>query len=793
MIRKYLKLILRDLIKRKSFSLINIAGIALGFSVCIITILYVVTEFSFDKHIPSAANKYRIIWGPPNYISGLFPYAFKEKIEPQLPDGSEMCIVFHSSGYLSFNHNDYKYKNILFSDSNFLSMFGSSLVQGNATGMLTAPLQIILSEHTAHTIFGNTNPINQTIQFWKNDFTVIGVFRDLPETSHLSADAVISVSSWKKLGPENITSWRNKSYNYYLSLPSNISISQLQSNIKNIYMDSDPEVVNAPKEVKSTVTFTMEPITDIHLKSGHVLWDEDKNKGDFSIIITFIVVGLLILLMSGFNYINLTTAYFQTKNKISGIQKVLGANSGDLIKYIFIQTSLLMISGLIFALWISASLLPYFNMVVTRQISFSLLLAPNIIWIIFLVVLMMFIFFGIYPALSFSGENPVFLLKRKVIQYSSSVLSLRKLLVIVQFVISIALITGINNMGRQISLMSSQKLGFNSDQLIDVTFGLDKEHYELFKNRIESIPGIVAISAASNTPAGQINNENPFRLSSETDDKNQNGSAVVGIVPNYFDVMGIKLLEGENFSASMEKKDVAILSKKAAEMLRLSKAVGEHVKLGLTGKNYTIVGIVDDAQYRSLRETPKAVVYLPDYNNYSQIVIRLGKGNHEKTIKEIKKVWSSISPEIPFEFAFFDTKLQINYAYETSTMKLLNILVIISIIISLLGVFGLITEITIQRTKEIGIRKINGAKVTEVMFMLGIDFIKWVTIAYVIACPIAWFAMHKWLQAFAYKTELSWWIFVLAGILALGIALLTVSWQSWKAATRNPVEALRYE
>jgi len=341
--------------------------------------------------------------------------------------------------------------------------------------------------------------------------------------------------------------------------------------------------------------------------------------------------------------------------------------------------------------------------------------------------------------------------------------------------------------------MSSQKLGFNSDQLIDVTFGLDKEHYELFKNRIESIPGIVAISAASNTPAGQINNENPFRLSSETDDKNQNGSAVVGIVPNYFAVMGIKLLEGENFSASMEKKDVAILSKKAAEMLRLSKAVGEHVKLGLTGKNYTIVGIVDDAQYRSLRETPKAVVYLPDYNNYSQIVIRLGKGNHEKTIKEIKKVWSSISPEIPFEFAFFDTKLQINYAYETSTMKLLNILVIISIIISLLGVFGLITEITIQRTKEIGIRKINGAKVTEVMFMLGIDFIKWVTIAYVIACPIAWFAMHKWLQGFAYKTELSWWIFVLAGILALGIALLTVSWQSWKAATRNPVEALRYE
>jgi|NGEPerStandDraft_6_1074524.scaffolds.fasta_scaffold25097_1 putative ABC transport system permease protein len=793
MTKKYFKLIIRDLIKRKSFSLINIAGIALGFSVCIITILYVVTEFSFDKHIPSAANKYRIIWGPPNYISGLFPYAFKEKIEPQLPDGSEMCIVFHSSGYLSFNHNDYKYKNILFSDSNFPSMFGTSLVLGNATGLLAAPLQIILSEHAAQTIFGNKNPINQTIKFWMSDFTVVGIFRDLPETSHLSADAVISVSSWKVIGPENLTSWGNKSYNYYLSLPSNINISQLQANIKNIYMDSDPGIVNAPKELKSTVSFTMEPITNIHLKSSQVLWDEDKNKGDFSIVITFIVIGLLILLMAGFNYINLSTAYFQTKNKIAGIQKVFGANRGDLIKYIFIQTSVLMICGLIFAIWISVSILPYFNMVVTRQISFSLLLTPKIFWIIFLVVFLMIILSGIYPALSFSKENPVYLLKRKAIQNSSSGLSLRKLLVILQFVISIVLISGIIVMGRQIRMMSSQKLGFNADQLIDVTFRIDKEHYELFKNKLESVPGVIDISACSNTPAGHINNENPFRLSSETDDKNQNGSAVVGIVPNYFKVMGIKLLEGENFSVSMEKKEVAILSKKATEMLRLSKAVGERVNLTMTGKDYTIVGVVDDAQYRSLREAPKAVIYLPDYDDYSQVVIRLGKGNHEETIKEIKKVWSSISPDVPFEFTFFDTKLQNNYAYEISIMRLLNILVVISIIISLLGIFGLIMEITIQRTKEIGIRKINGARVTEVMFMLSIDFLKWVAIAFLIASPIAWYAMHEWLQSFAYKTELSWWIFGLAGLLALVIALLTVSWQSWRAATRNPVEALRYE
>jgi putative ABC transport system permease protein len=384
----------------------------------------------------------------------------------------------------------------------------------------------------------------------------------------------------------------------------------------------------------------------------------------------------------------------------------------------------------------------------------------------------------------------VLALKRKA---RNTNFSFRKVLVIAQFVISMALVSGVLIMGRQIRMMSVQKLGFNAEQLMEMNFDIDKTKFELFKNQLKNLPGVVAVSAASNTPAEYINNENPFRLSGETDEKNREGASVVGVTPNYFDVLQISMLEGVPFTEAMEKQNMAILSKTAADMLGLLNPLGERVHLSMNRKDYTIVGIVDDVQYRSLRETPKPVVYLPDFYTYNKAVVRLGKGNHVETLAAVKTAWHSISPDVPFEFRFFDTKLQQNYEYEISTMHLLNILVIISILISSLGIFGLIMEIAVQRTKEIGVRKVNGAKISEVMAMLNRDFVKWVAIAFVIATPIAYYAMNKWLENFAYKTSLSWWIFALSGILALGIALLTVSWQSWRAATRNPVEALRYE
>jgi putative ABC transport system permease protein len=279
--------------------------------------------------------------------------------------------------------------------------------------MLDAPLQMILSEHAARNIFGNQNPMNQTVRMWLKDFTVTGVFRDLPETSHQRADVVISVLSWKSFSPRNLTSWGNKSYDYYLSLAPNANITQLQDKIKTIYLDSDPGFKDASAATKSAMHFELEPITDIYLKSGHVLWDDDKNKGNMSMVIAFVIIGLLILLMAAFNYINLSTAYFQTKNTFSGIQKVLGANAGHLVQYIFMQTSVMVASGFLLSLFLVKLFLPYFNLIIARQISFLLLLTPDILGFVLLILLVMTLLSGLYPAIRFASESPVFALKRK--------------------------------------------------------------------------------------------------------------------------------------------------------------------------------------------------------------------------------------------------------------------------------------------------------------------------------------------------------------------------------------------
>jgi len=795
MVIQYFKIIMRDLVKRKSFSLINIAGIALGFTVCILTLLYVYTELNFDRHIPDVENKYRIIWGTPDDMNAILPYPFMEKLEPQLPKKAKMCVVSSvTNQYLSCDKNDYKVDHVLFSDPGFPSIFGLSLLQGDTANVLNAPLQILLSEKVAKKLFGDRSPVNQIVRLWMKDLTVTGVFRDLPGTSSQETDAVISVSSFKVLSPGNLTSWGNKSYDYYLSLPSATKVADLQDKIKSVYLESDPGYRDVSEKEKSVINFELEPVSDIHLRSGHVLWDNDKNKGSLDMVLAFITIGILILMMACFNYINLSAAWVQTKSTFSGVQKVLGAGDRALTGYIFMQTLMFVLAGFIFSLFLIKLILPYFNAVVYREIPFSLLLRPQITGIIFFVILFMIFVAGLFPAIRFANGNPVFVLKGRVSQQNSfGVLSLRKFLVVSQFVISITLISGILVMSRQIRLMSTQQLGFNAEQLLEIDFNIDKKHFELFKDQLETLPGVIAVSAASNTPAEYINNENPFRLSRETKDKSREGSSVVGVTSGYFDMMKIRLLEGELFTPAMEKQDVAILSKTAAEMLGLSHTVGERVYLSMMDKDYTVVGTVDDIQYRSLREMPRPVVYVPDFNNYNNLVIRLAKGDHLETIEQIKKSWHAISPDRPFDFRFFDMKLQQNYTYEISTMRLLNMLVIISLLISSLGIFGLIMQMAAQRTKEIGIRKVNGAKINEVMAMLNKDFIKWVAIAFIIATPVAYYVMQKWLENFAYKTSLSWWIFALAGLLALGIALLTVSWQSWKAATRNPVEALRYE
>jgi len=795
----YLKLILRDLLKRKSFTLINVLGLTLGFVVSLIIVLYVYTELSFDKHIPDAKHKYRIVLKASNEQKAILPGDLKEILEPQLPKGSCLSMITSSnenssnSVFVQYDKNYYKCKNIQMADAQFLSMFGTSLLQGSPVNLQATPNQVILSYKTALKIFGEQYSVGKNIKIGGGNYTVAGVFKDLAQTTHLNADIVLMLPLKWKLDFDPANSWGYSLFNYYVSLPDNTNISQVESSIRKLYLANHPNYAGATEKEKSEIAFALEPITDIHLNSESVLWDNDKNKGNYNIVVVYMVIGILILLMAAFNYINLSLAYFQTRNTLSGIQKVFGASSLQLFKYIYMQTIGLVVISFILALVLVKVLLPFFNTLASSQMSYSLLYSPVFIGISLLVMFLMILLAGFYPAVSFSRDNPIKVIQKKfILKNKLTGISLRKVMVIAQFAISIALISVILIMGNQIKMMSSQRLGFDSEQLIEINTDLTKKEYDALKTRIGSLPSIVAISAANTTPGDYIGDGFPFCLSYDTQKKDKAIASVVKIEPNYFELMNIKQLEGLPLTSASENKDGAIISKSAAKALGLLNPIGKKISTGGDKKDHVIMGLVDDVQYRSFRETPKSIIYCIGIY-VGRPVIRLAKGNPVTAVNAVKKEWYATFPEKPFDFTFFDSKIEKNYASEINALKLLNILGIISILISSLGILGLIYEIANQRIKEIGVRKINGAKVSEVMVLLNIDFVKWVAIAFVIATPISWYVMNKWLEGFAYKTDLSWWIFALAGTIALSIALFTVSWQSWKAATRNPVEALRSE
>ncbi len=796
----YLKLIVRNLIKRKSFSLINIFGLALALAVCLIAMLFVFTEWSFDKHIPDVTHKYRITLCKSNEQQANLPYNLKEILEPQLPKGSELAVVSTTGGIfadevsLFYNQNFYRINKIVTADNHFFPMLGIKLLQGTVDYGKHSAHQMLLSQKTAHTIFGNQNAIGQLVQMAKADYTIVGVFNDLPENTHISLQLILLRPADWKFTFDEANSWGYEMFDYYLKLPQSVNVADVEANIQRIYLASHPNYINANAAEKAKVKIKLQPITDIHLHSSDLIFDNNKNKGSADFVFVFIIIALLILLMAAFNYINLSTAYFQTKNAFSANLKVFGATSTQLYQYIYIQTSGIVIMGFIVAISFVKLLLPLFNEVFSRQIDFQLFLNPMIAGFSILILFLFILLAGLYPAIRFTRLTPADAFKKNSLTGLSTFgLYVRKSLVVAQFAVSITLIIVIIAMNRQIKMMSTQKLGFDTDQLMEINTSVSKQEFSLLKSRLESVSSVADVSITNISPGSYIEDGFKLSLSSNPTSKNIDGATNIRVESNYFDVMGIKQLQGDRIKNRAEGDTGVILSKAAVNLLGLNNAIGEKVFYSANMKTYAVIAVVEDVQYRNLHISPRPIIYTLNMKYGGNPVIRLIKGDHSKTLTDVRYVWKLLFPDRPFEFSFFDEKMENNYRKEINSFQLLSLLMLISIIIAVMGILGLITEMAVQRTKEIGIRKVNGARTSEVMAMLNKDFVIWVVIAFVIATPIGYYAMHKWLQNFAYKTELSWWIFALAGLMALGIALLTVSWQSWKAANSNPVEALRNE
>ena len=794
-----LKIIIRNLLKRKLSTTFAIVSFAIAFCCVILVYLFATDEFAFDKYNSNFNEIYRLnvkaIDGS-GMINCSFPGVLKDNLHTVSGIGKYARLqVGSDERYITVNNEPFVETDILYGDPDILKIFDFQFLAGKPDNALEAPLNMIITESMAKKYFGDESAMGKYIHLDNHDFTITGIVKDLPTQSHFKMNMMVSVSSYKILNNNLLTQWYMTAFNYYFLVPENGDIAVIEKQLADIFATGN-EIADKDRKFE----MYLEPLGDIHLKSAGIRWD-NAIKGDYKVVIGLIAIALLILGIAITNYINNLTAEYRKKIKETGIRKINGASRFTLALEQGIETFILLAVSLLVALFLAMFVLPYINALVSKSMSFSFSLAG------FLIILLLAstLFSSVYPILFFNSFKPsdaiksqAGILKQKSRKQQQRI---RGSVVIFQLGIATALIVATIVINNQLQLMLNAKTGFDKENVLVVInpYGENmQQRYERFKTEASKIPMVNMVGVGQNAPAGYINNYSSVRLPEQDKSESKNIAQIV-VDHDFLKAVGARFTEGRNFDVNIEsdKTDKIVINQLTVDMLGLKNPVGQ--KLAGLNNAFTpngeleIIGVIEDMQYFTLKETAKPVMYFIRDWGYYNIVVRLDKGDYSLAIANIKNAWNKVAPEYPFNMQFMDDRISSNYKPEINTAKIISALSGIAIFLSVLGIFGMISFTIQHRTKEIGVRKVNGAKVSEILAMLNKDFVIWVFVAFVIATPVAYYVMNKWLENFAYKTNLSWWIFALAGVMALGIALLTVSWQSWRAATRNPVEALRYE
>ena len=683
----------------------------------------------------------------------------------------------------------------LFGDPEILDIFDFEFMLGNPKNALSKPFNIIISQQTAQKYFGSTDPLGKTISFDNHDFTITAVVKDLPDQSHFSMNFLASFSSYQTINNDLLTKWYISSVNYYLIVPQTVKPAEVESQITLLFAKG-----NGIPDDKIEFSMMLEPLADIHLRSTGTRWD-NAIKGDIKVVYGFIAIALLILGIAIANYINMLTANYQQKVRENSIRKINGASEWSVILLQVTETLTFLIISLIVSFVLVYMLLPLLNQLSDKNlaISFDALVSGGIMLLAILILSV------IYPIFFMRMFKPGQLIKNQAVilglHKQKQHLWVRGALITFQMVIATVLIASTLIIIKQLHLVTKEKIGFDQENKLVVInpYSPNMQHrYELLKEMFTAIPSIKKVGVTQNAPGGFINNFTAVWLPGLNEESKVDLGQIT-VDHNFIPAIGGKIVQGKNFDKNIlyDEQMGIVINESAVKALNLPDPIGQ--KLVIQNNAYTpnnemeIIGVVEDMQYFTLKEASKPIMYFIRPWGYHNMIISLEKGNYQQVLSKIELAYKEVEPSLPFAFQFMDDRINSNYKTEVNTAKITTSLSAVAIFLSILGILGMILFTIQQRVKEIGIRKVNGARISEVLVMLNKDFVKWVAIAFVIATPIAWYAMNKWLQNFAYKTTLSWWIFALAGLLALGIALITVSWQSWRAAVRNPVEALRYE
>lgn len=817
MLKNYFTIAIRNLRKHQFYTLINVVGLSLGVAICFIILLFVFNEVSYDRHHTKADRIYRIkseINFGGNHLNMTYgPAPLAATLASDFPE-VEAAVRFRERGsYLVKRYDEnIKENKVIWTDKDFFKIFSVPVLAGNADKALSEPNSIAISKTIADKFFPNENSVGQTL-ILDNQYTVkvTAVYEPMPATSHFHFDILISLEG---LEEAKRTVWYSNNFQTYMLLREGASAQTLESKFPKLIVErimpqlmellGSDFTIEKFKEAGNKIEYSLQPLTDIHLNSS--LQGEFEPNFDVSYVYMFIAIALFILLIACINFMNLSTARSANRAKEVGVRKVMGSYRSHLVRQFLTESILLSVVSFILALMLSYLLLPVFNDLSDRTLIIPFSNSMMYVWLI-MAAIVVGLMAGVYPSFFLSAFNPVNVLKGNVSLGMKSGF-IRSSLVVFQFTISIFLVIGTLAVVRQLNYIQNKKLGFIKDQVImvDDTYALGNKDI-VFKEELLKNSAMLSATISGYLPvSGTWRNDNPWWAEGKSaTQENMVSIQNWGVDYDYIKTLGMTVVDGRDFSRDFPSDSSAvILNEAAAKAFGFTdKVVGSRIATFGDGdggqpdsKNLqmlTVIGVVENFHFQSLKENVSPVMMFLGNNKGGHISFRFESKNTQEVIQLMESKWKELAPGQPFSYSFLDERFGKMYSSESRLASVFGVFAALAVIIACLGLFALTSFTTQQRSKEIGIRKVLGASVSSILIMLSKDFGKLVLISFVLAAPIAWYGIDWWLKDYTYKTEIGIGVYLISGLSAFALAWLTMSFQSFKAASSDPVKSLRSE
>ena len=789
MIKNYFKTAFRNLAKNKAYAFISIFGLAIGMAVCILLLLYVKNELSYDRFNKNADHIYRLCQPQHPFNSPQTAKLLADNL-PEIKDYAR--ILISGNDIIQYQNKRYteKENGLAYADASLFRIFSFKFKQGYPEKALQQPFTMVISEKAARKYFGDENPIGKVLKLNNEfDYMITGVMEDMPQNSHFRYDIFVTLTAAEKVaGIDWMNNWGWQNFLVYFVMQDRFSQPAFEKKCSELIATHSNSKTDG-----SSVKYSIQNLKDIHLYSHFE--NDIQPQNSITYVLIFSAIGFLILLIACFNYVNLLTANATTRTKEIAIRKVAGASRNHLAMQFIGESFVVLFLALTIALFLVAMCLPVFNALSGKTLSFAALMQVSTILEILAMVMVTGFLAGSYPAFFFATFQPAKMLKAYA-NTGKSKFNFRKLLVGVQFTIVIILICSALFMFSQIHFLQNKNLGFNKGYTLvsEVNHPADDvEKYNALKQALLKESVVKSVSMASRIPSDALTDGGTVIPQGQTKSIEL---PFVHVHDDYFEILGIKASQGRLFSSKLktDADEAIIINEAAVKKLELKgNPIGQSVDCSWPNSKRKIIGVVKDFHFESLYETIRPTVFVIFYRQCHKLMVKVNPANPKDTINKLLAVCNRFYPDMIFEFHFLDDQLESLYHKDKNTFQLMGYFTALAILIASMGLFGLGLIMMKSRTKEIGVRKVLGASILQILVLFAKDFSKWVLVANIIAWPVAFYAMNKWLQNFAYKIDMTIWPFLLSGFFALLIALLTVSFQAMKTALANPIESLRYE